>query len=52
MDFANHWPLLLVGLAAFIVLAGLMRRVAKLAFLGVAIGAAGLVLWPMVSESF
>ncbi|MEM7323745.1 MAG: hypothetical protein AAF531_11725 [Actinomycetota bacterium] len=50
--FGNNWPVLLVGLAVFIVVTGLMRRVAKLAFFGVALGALALVLWPMVSESF
>ena len=49
MNFAEQWPLILVALAVFIVLTGLLRRVAKLAFVGVALGAIGLVLWPMVS---
>jgi hypothetical protein len=49
--FGNNWPILLVGLALFIIAAGLMRKVAKLAFFGVALGAIALVLWPMVSES-
>ncbi|MEM7272345.1 MAG: hypothetical protein AAF547_04630 [Actinomycetota bacterium] len=49
--FADNWPLVLVALAAFIIVTGLMRRVAKLAFIGVALGALGLVLWPMVSTS-
>jgi hypothetical protein len=49
MDFAEMWPLLLVALAIFIIVAGVLRKIAKLAFLGVAVGAIGLVLWPMVS---
>lgn len=49
--FGNNWPLLLVGLAIFIIGAGLMRKIAKMAFIGVALGALGLVLWPMVSSS-
>lgn len=51
MDLANQWPLLLVALALFIVVAGVLRRVAKLALIGVVIGVVGLVIWPMVSES-
>lgn len=49
MNFAEQWPLILVALAVFIIFTGLLRRVAKLAFVGVALGAIGLVLWPMVS---
>ncbi|MGH1488368.1 MAG: hypothetical protein ACRBK7_03085 [Acidimicrobiales bacterium] len=49
--FGNNWPVLLVALALFIIGAGLMRKIAKMAFLGVAIGALGLFLWPIVSES-
>ncbi|MEM9565107.1 MAG: hypothetical protein AAGA93_20960 [Actinomycetota bacterium] len=51
MDFADQWPLLLAALAVFIIITGLLRRVAKLAFVGVAIGAVALVLFPMVSDS-
>ncbi len=51
MDFADQWPLLLVALAVFIIVTGLLRRVAKLAFIGIAIGAVGLVIWPMVSDT-
>jgi hypothetical protein len=51
MDLANQWPLLLVALALFIVTAGVLRRMAKLAFIGIVIGAVGLVVWPMVSDS-
>lgn len=51
MNFADQWPLLLVALAGFIIVTGLLRRVAKLAFIGVAIGVLGLVIWPMVSDS-
>lgn len=49
MDFADQWPLVLVALAVFIVVTGLMRRIAKLAFVGVALAAVGLVLWPLVA---
>ncbi len=49
--FIDNWPLILVALALFIIVAGLIRRVAKLAFLGVAIGALGLVVWPYVTGS-
>ncbi len=52
MWFSNNWPIILIALAVFIVGAGLMRKVAKMAFLGVAIGVIGLFLWPIVSESF
>ena len=51
MDLADQWPLLLVALALLIIMTGVVRRVAKLAFVGVVIGAVGLVIWPMVSES-
>ena len=51
MDLADQWPLLLVALALLIIVTGVVRRVAKLAFVGVVIGAVGLVIWPMVSES-
>ncbi len=49
--FADNWPTALIGLGIFIVVSGLVRRVAKLAFLGVAVGVIGLVIWPMVSSS-
>ena len=49
--FANNWPMLLVALGVFIVLSGLMRRLAKLAFLGIALGVVGLIAWPMVIGS-
>ncbi len=51
MDFADQWPLLLAALAVFIIVTGLLRRVAKLAFVGVALGAVALVLLPLVSDS-
>jgi hypothetical protein len=51
MDFADQWPLLLVALALFILVIGLVRRVAKLAFLGVVLGAVGLAIWPMVTDT-
>lgn len=50
--FSNNWPIVLVALAVFIIGTGLVRKVAKLAFIGVAIGALGLVVWPYVSDSF
>lgn len=52
MDFAANWPVILVALAAFIVLAGVLRKLAKLAFIGVAIGALGLFLWPIVNANY
>ena len=50
--FADNWPMLLIALGVFIVLSGLIRKLAKLAFFGVAIGVLGLIIWPMVSSSF
>lgn len=50
--FADNWPTLLIGLGVFIVLSGLVRRVARLAFLGIGLGVLGLIIWPMVSSSF
>ena len=49
--FGDNWPIVLVALALFILATGLLRKVAKLAFIGVALAALGLVLWPMVSPS-
>lgn len=49
--FVDNWPTLLIVLGVFIVLSGLVRRVAKLAFLGIALGVVGLIIWPMVSSS-
>lgn len=49
--FVDNWPMLLVALGVFIVLSGIVRRVAKLAFIGVAVGVLGLVVWPVVSTS-
>lgn len=49
--FANNWPMLLVALGVFVVLSGIMRRLARLAFLGVALGVLGLIVWPVVSGS-
>jgi hypothetical protein len=51
MDFADNWPLLLVALAAFMIVASVLRRIARMAFAGVALAAIGLFLWPMVSSS-
>ena len=50
--FANNWPMLLIALGVFVVLSGIIRKLAKLAFLGVAIGVLGLIVWPVVSTSF
>lgn len=51
MDLADQWPLLLAALAVFIIVTGILRRLAKLAFVGVALGAVALVLYPMVSDA-
>jgi len=50
--FANNWPMLLIGIGVFIILSGVIRKVAKLAFFGIAVGVLGLIIWPMVSASF
>jgi hypothetical protein len=47
--FVDNWPVVLVALGVFIVVTGLMRKVAKLAFIGVAIGGIALVLWPILT---
>ena len=52
MNFAANWPVLLVALAAFIILAGVLRKIAKLAFIGVALGALALFLWPLVNNAY
>jgi len=49
--FANNWPLLLVALALVVIVTAIIRKLAKLAFIGVAVGAVGFVIWPMVSGS-
>lgn len=49
--FSNNWPVILVVLGAYIVISGLTRRLAKLAFLGVGLGVIGLIIWPQVSGS-
>lgn len=49
MSLVDQWPLILVALAVFIIVAGVLRKIAKLAFIGLALAAVGLVLWPMVS---
>ena len=50
--FSNNWPTLLIGLGAFILVSGLIRKLAKLAFLGVGLAVLGFLLWPTVSSSF
>ena len=46
--FADNWPLLVVALAAVIVLTAVIRRLAKLAFMGVGLAVVGFVIWPMI----
>ena len=48
--FADNWPALLVILAVLLVVMGLLRRLIRLAFFGVALGAIGLVLWPYIAS--
>lgn len=47
--FADNWPVILVVLAVVLIFMGLLRKLVKLAFIGVALGAIGLFIWPMVS---
>ena len=47
--FADNWPVILVVLAVALIFVGLLRKLVKLAFMGVALGAIGLFIWPMVS---
>ena len=47
--FSENWPVLLVLLGLLLVFMGLLRKLVKLAFVGVVIGVVALVLWPMVS---
>lgn len=49
--FADNWPMVLVALAVLIIGAGLIRNVAKIAFVGVALAVLGLVIWPLVNGS-
>ncbi|MDH4074554.1 MAG: hypothetical protein OEY41_15825 [Acidimicrobiia bacterium] len=48
--FSENWPVLLVLLGLLLVFIGLIRKLIKLAFVGVAVGVVALVLWPMVSS--
>ncbi|MEZ5407338.1 MAG: hypothetical protein R2761_04885 [Acidimicrobiales bacterium] len=48
--FSENWPVLLVLLGLLLVFMGLLRKLVKLAFLGVVVGVVALVLWPMVSS--
>lgn len=48
--FSENWPVLLVVLGLLLVFMGLLRKLVKLAFFGVVIGVAALVLWPMVGR--
>lgn len=45
-----NWPVLMIGLAVFIITAGILQKIAKLAFVGVALAVIGLILWPMARE--
>lgn len=47
--FAENWPVILVILAVVLLFMGLIRKLVKLAFIGVALGAIGLFLWPLVA---
>lgn len=47
--FADNWPVLLVVLALLMVFMGVIRKLVKLAFIGVVVGAIGLVIWPMIA---
>jgi hypothetical protein len=49
--FADNWPVILVALAVTMVVLGLVGKLVKLAFLGVAVGVVGLVLWPYVANA-
>lgn len=51
MSFAESWPLILVALAVFIIIAGLLRKIAKAAFVGIALAAIGLFLWQAVGTA-
>jgi hypothetical protein len=48
--FATSWPVLLAILGLLMVFLGLVRRLVKLAFLGVIVGVVALVFWPLVSS--
>lgn len=49
--FVSNWPVLLVVLAVVMVGTAVIRKLAKLAFIGVVIGVIGLVVWPAVTGS-
>lgn len=48
--FAENWPALLVVLSVLMVFTGVIRRLLKLAVIGVVLGALGLVVWPLVAS--
>ena len=47
--FASNWPVILVVLGLVLVGMWLIRRLVKLAFIGVAIGAVALFVWPILA---
>lgn len=48
--FADNWPVLLVLLAVATVFMGVIRKLLKLAVIGVVVGVLGLLIWPLVAS--
>jgi hypothetical protein len=48
--FASNWPVVIVVLGLLLVFMGLLRKLVKLAFFGVAVGVIALFVWPFVSS--
>jgi len=45
-----NWPVLMIGLAVFIITAGILQKIAKLAFVGVGLAVIGVILLPIARE--
>ena len=48
--FASNWPVILVVLAVALVVLGLLRRLVKLAFMGVALAVIGFAIWSAIGS--
>jgi hypothetical protein len=49
--FASNWPVLLVLLAVAMVGIAIVRKLVKLAFIGVVVGVIGFIIWPAVTSA-
>lgn len=47
---ADNWPVVLVALAVALVVLGLVQRLLKLAFIGVALAVIGFAIWSAIGS--